>query len=85
MRAALILIVFFYLACVSAAASDNYYHDRCRSAFDENPEAKADADKAKPLVMAVFGDSIRGQAEKFFLTSPSIAPTISQNKAVINS
>lgn len=56
-----LLLAFFYMVSGSAAAApsaDRYYHDRCRSAFAETPEAKAQADKDRPLVMAVFGDSI---------------------------
>lgn len=57
--AALVIIAFFYLACGAAsAAPDKYRHDRCRSAFEGDPKARADADQARPLVMAVFGDSI---------------------------
>ena len=56
---ALLFLSFFYLASSAvAAAPDKYDHDRCRSAFDEKSKAEAEANKADPLVMAVFGDSI---------------------------
>ena len=54
-----IFLILVSLGCSSAVTgTEKYYQDRCRSAFDENLEAKADADRAKPLVMAIFGDSI---------------------------
>lgn len=51
-------MVILYLSCGSAnAVPDKYEEDKCRSAFEENPQAK-DPLKTRALVMAVFGDSI---------------------------
>lgn len=58
LRLASILIFFCCIAFDSAvAAPDKYYHDRCRSLFDEK-SAISEPNETEPLVMAVFGDSI---------------------------